>query len=686
MPDFRLAAPAALLWAACALGVGVPQAAPFVAVLAALGAVLVLLAALLLDRSPLRGASAIVAVGLATAAAGLAVVAAIAPLRVDAALSAAAAAGERAQVAMRIESTPRRVAAGFDGETWWSICGTTVAMRGATQGPAAGGDGARRARAGVPIRLVAPASAERVTRLALGATALAEVSLRVEEPGGATAYSVFADFEPSVGEGPSPWLVWTGPLRAGLAGASSGTPGDGGDLLPGLAIGDETAVGSSLDAAMKASSLSHLTAVSGANCAIVTGLAFLASARIGLGRRLRIVVAAGALGLFVLLVGPGASVLRAAAMALVILIALARGRSAAGLPTLSLAAIVLLFHDPWLARDYGFALSVLATAGLLLLSRPLGEALAHLLLRRLAFTLAVPVAAQVACQPVLLLLAPGLPLYGVVANLLAAPAAPIATVLGSLACALLPFAPFAGQAIVWLAWLPSAWIAAVARFVSSLPGAALPWPGGSVGVALCVFLTITVGLVLARRHLPGMIARLAVIALVTAAGATREQWGYRARPGARTPSWLADRCVRCRAARCPGDPRRRFGRDGRRRSLRRAGRLLPRPARRRPNRAARADPLRRRPRRRSRRSRRAGRPCSRGAADAPGRRGRAPHARCGGRRDRAEQSRTLRPPRRRELAIALATGRGAIGRDVLRQRREPRPRNEGERTTNARPR
>ncbi|AGW41502.1 hypothetical protein O159_14390 [Leifsonia xyli subsp. cynodontis DSM 46306] len=518
MPDLRLAVPAAMLWAACALGVGVPQAAPFAAVLAALGAVLVLLTALLLDRSPLCGVSAIVAVGLATAAAGLAVIAAIAPLRVDAALSAAAAAGERVQVAMRIESTPRRVAAGFDGETRWSIRGTTLAMPSAAQEPAANGNGARRARAGVPIRLVAPVPADRVTRLTLGATASAEVSLRVEEPGRATAYSAFADVEPSVGEGPPPWLAWTGPLRTGLAGASSGTPGDGGDLLPGLAIGDETAVDSSLDAAMKASSLSHLTAVSGANCAIVTGLAFLACARIGLGRRLRIVVAAGALGLFVLLVGPGASVLRAAAMALVILIALARGRPAAGLPTLSLAAIVLLLHDPWLARDYGFALSVLATTGLLLFSRPLGEALAHLLPRRLAFTLAVPVAAQAACQPVLLLLAPGLPLYGVVANLLAAPAAPIATVLGCLACALLPFVPFAGQAIVWLAWLPSAWIAAVARFASSLPGAALPWPAGAVGVVLCVLLTIAVGLVLVRRHLPRVLATLAVIALVAAAG------------------------------------------------------------------------------------------------------------------------------------------------------------------------
>ncbi len=69
--------------------------------------------------------------------------------------------------------------------------------------------------------------------------------------------------------------------------------------------------------------------------------------------------------------------------------------------------IGLLVVDPWLARDYGFALSVLATAGLLVLAGPLAAALGRVLPRSLALVLAVPIAAQLACQPVLLMLESG---------------------------------------------------------------------------------------------------------------------------------------------------------------------------------------------------------------------------------------------------------------------------------------
>jgi competence protein ComEC len=71
---------------------------------------------------------------------------------------------------------------------------------------------------------------------------------------------------------PAPLLGAADDLRAGFLALMQPFGGDGADLLPGLAIGDTTAVGDDLDAAMKRSALSHLTAVSGANCAIVVGL------------------------------------------------------------------------------------------------------------------------------------------------------------------------------------------------------------------------------------------------------------------------------------------------------------------------------------------------------------------------------------------------------------------------------
>ncbi|HET6825509.1 MAG TPA: ComEC/Rec2 family competence protein [Amnibacterium sp.] len=285
-------------------------------------------------------------------------------------------------------------------------------------------------------------------------------------------------------------------LRAGLVRRAATLAGDGGALLPGLAIGDTSRVSETLDQAMKDASLSHLTAVSGANCAVVIvavlGLATLAR----LPRWARGLTAGAALAGFVVLVTGQPSVLRAAVMAAVALACLVTGRRAMGAPVLAVAVLVLLLGDPWLARNPGFLLSALATGGLLLLTRPIADRLARVLPRRLALALAVPIAAQLACEPVLVLLQPTVPLAGVLANLAAEPAAPVVTVLGLLSCLLLPVAPALGSGLALLAWVPAAWIAAVARAAASMP--AVPWPVGAAGGLLAVVL-LGLGLLAAGR-------------------------------------------------------------------------------------------------------------------------------------------------------------------------------------------
>lgn len=281
-------------------------------------------------------------------------------------------------------------------------------------------------------------------------------------------------------EPPPPWIAWGGSARTALLDTTAGLPGAGGQLLPGLAVGDTSRVGPLLDRAMRSTSLSHLTAVSGANCAIVAGLALLALRRLSLP--IRVLGAVAALAAFVVVVTPQPSVLRASVMAGIALVALARGRPAAGLPLLGLTVLILLLVDPWLAREYGFALSVLATGGLLLLAPALARRLERRLPPWLALAVAIPISAQLACQPVLLMLEPSLPVYGVIANLLAAPAAPLATVLGLAACAVAVVLPAAGAVVAWLGWVPAAWIGAVAEFFAGLPLAALPWPAAPLGV------------------------------------------------------------------------------------------------------------------------------------------------------------------------------------------------------------
>ena len=461
--DLRLAIPAAVAWIAAAVIIGIDPVIPTIALWAAAG----IATAIALARRSL----AVVALALAAAAFCSTSVVVQSTSRQPDQLVTAAETGRQIDALATLTGRPSERSYPVTLDV---VNGTAVH---------------------VPVVVFGPA-----TDAGIGTTVRITGTLTATDPGDDAAFLVFAE-RPPVVESPPPWyLDWANGLRARFLAQARGLPGDGGDLLAGLAIGDTTDVGGTLDQAMKSSSLSHLTAVSGANCAIVIGLVMVAGAAVGIPRWARVAASLAVLVGFVVLVTPEPSVLRAAVMASLVLATLARGRPVRGIPVLALATIVLLAFDPWLARSYGFVLSVLATAGLLLLAGPLARVLERWLPRWLAIVIAVPFAAQLACQPVIILLSATLPTYGVVANVLAAPAAPIATVVGLAACVLLVLIPPLGALLCQLAWLPSAWIAAVAQFFASAPAAQLPWPPGAVGALLLASGTVlAVFAVLGRR-------------------------------------------------------------------------------------------------------------------------------------------------------------------------------------------
>jgi len=499
--DLRLLPPAVAAWLACFLVVAIPDAAwP-----AAIGGALVCCTLVAVARRSTGARGTVAAVGaLAALGAALActVVALQAPGRTPTEL-AEAADSRRFVTALVVVGEPAAEGGRYRGvvETV-EVGGRTTAVH----SPVLVFDGMPDDGIGIGI--------------GIGATVRLTGTLAATEPGDDVAFLFFASGTPlQVRDAPAP-LVLANALRSGFAAAATELPGDGGDLLPGLSIGDTSAVDSRLDASMKATSLSHLTAVSGANCAVVIGIIMVAGGLLGMSRRWRVVASLATLAGFVVLVTPQPSVIRAAVMAALVLGALAAGRPVRGIPVLSLAVLLLVIADPWLSHSYGFVLSVLATGGLLLLAGPLAAWLAHWMPHPLAAVVAVPLAAQLACQPVLVLLNPSIPVYGVVANLLAEPAAPIATVVGLLACLALPVAPPVGDLLAAVAWLPSAWIAAVAGFFAGLPGAQLPWPGGGPGAVLLVVITTAaiVG-VLARGRVRRVAAAATVLLLVSLAGA-----------------------------------------------------------------------------------------------------------------------------------------------------------------------
>ena len=313
-------------------------------------------------------------------------------------------------------------------------------------------------------------------------------------------------------------------VRSGLRDAVSGLPNDARGLLPGLVIGDTSRTPQSLTDAMLTTGMTHLSAVSGSNVAVVLAAALGLCRVVGVRRRWRPGVALLLLVGFVILARPEPSVLRAAVMGVIGLLGLSTSRRRMGVPALSGAVLVLLCIDPWLSRSFGFALSTLATLGLLLFARPWSAWFARFLpvrLKGLGVAIAIPVAAQAMCGPVIVLLQGSVTLIGVVANLLAAPLVAPATMLGvSVALVALVSHPVA-VLLGWLAALPTLGIAWVARACADVPMGTLPWPDGAPGALLLTLVTMCLlfmgpWLIMTIRSRPYLVAALSVLTLAAA--------------------------------------------------------------------------------------------------------------------------------------------------------------------------
>ncbi|MER5639221.1 ComEC/Rec2 family competence protein [Kitasatospora sp. NPDC002227] len=301
-----------------------------------------------------------------------------------------------------------------------------------------------------------------------------------------------------------------GRFRADLRRACDHLPAEARGLLPGLVVGDTSRLPDDLAQAFRATDLGHLTAVSGANLAIVLTVLVGSATRLeepteldplptrpglagalGLSLRTTAILGTAVTLAFVTICRPDPSVLRAAATGLIGLLALATGRPRQALTALAGAVLALVLLDPYLARSYGFVLSGLATTGLLTLGpRWQAALLARRWPRHLAAAVVATAAAQALCAPVTVLLAPRVSLVAVPCNVLAEAAVAPATLLGFGALALGPLWPSAARFLADLAAVPTAWLAAVARHGAALPGAQLDLPAGLFGAAVLALATL----------------------------------------------------------------------------------------------------------------------------------------------------------------------------------------------------
>ena len=401
--------------------------------------------------------------------------------------------------------------------------------------------------------------------------------LKPPEPGQAEAAILSASSAPGLIRTSGPWQQGPAELRGQFTAAAGQFGADARGLLPGMVTGDTSLLDAELDVAMKTVGMTHLTAVSGANCSLILGAVLLAARSLRCSRAFAAVLGLAGLGLFVLMVGPDSSVLRAAVMGAIGLVALAGGRPGRGLSFLCLAVIGLVLAQPALSTSFGFLLSVLATLGIVVAGRPIMRWFPGAVPRWVAAGVAVPLSAQAFCGPVIVLLQPQFSTFALPANVAAAILVAPVTLLGTAAVPLVPLAPALAAAPLAVAAAFATGVGGIARFFASLPGAVLPWPEGAFGAATMtlfsgaglaawwlVFHPVrTVGLALAaHRRTVTMLNRMPPYSSGLPAALGRQLPGLVHRPGrgtlrvckrssGRKPQWLLPR------PHAPGPRRRR---------------------------------------------------------------------------------------------------------------------------------
>ena len=321
-------------------------------------------------------------------------------------------------------------------------------------------------------------------------------------------------------------------------------------LVLGTAYGDDSLMSSTAREEYKLSGLSHITAVSGANIAIV----FLGAYRLVLavrpyrfasayllfrswmqrlrGRdtarsrrpayprnpaqpqqptppnahalpplvhrlstlaiphRVMVLCGVAAVLAYAMLLDSEGSVIRSLAMGLLGAYAMLRGSGRQSLAALQTTVLMCLLTAPHLAVDMGFVLSVTATSALILLGPPLIRLLMRIMPVFCAEMLAAPIVASLWCTPLILAMSGKVPLYSVPANLVAAPLAPLSMLAGLVALGFMLLGlPTLADVCLRAGGLAAQGIEWAAHTAAHAPGN--PWePGSSVPAVVCSALCV----------------------------------------------------------------------------------------------------------------------------------------------------------------------------------------------------
>jgi competence protein ComEC len=287
-------------------------------------------------------------------------------------------------------------------------------------------------------------------------------------------------------------------------------------LAAGILVGLRDRVDRDLAAAFTTAGVSHVVAISGWNIAIVA--AAIAATAGGMQRRRRSILTMVAIVAYVAFAGASASVVRAGAMAGVVLLARESGRAGRAAAALAWAAVILLVADPGLIRDAGFQLSALATAGLIAWATPLTGWIDRVgrghVPGWLAESLGVSLAAQAATLPIVLASFGRLAILSPLVNLAVVPlvapamAAGLVAMLGGF-LVLAGAPPLVGSVLAAPGWVSLRIMVAIVDAMASLPFASVTLPEPIAAITAVATLVV---LALVHVHWQGRRSRPAAAA------------------------------------------------------------------------------------------------------------------------------------------------------------------------------
>lgn len=283
----------------------------------------------------------------------------------------------------------------------------------------------------------------------------------------------------------SGWLAWLGAARLGVEHRIQQLlPEPHAGLLTGLLTGGQGRLPDDTRQEFSRTGLSHITAVSGTNITLL--LLLLQQIFWWMPRGVRLVLSLAGVLCFSVFVGGSASVVRAAIMGCIGVVALHGGRMVHARAAMLWTLALMVCWDPSSLRDdLGLQLSFLATTGLME-SGPMLTPITRKLPDALGIREAVhaTLAAQLWAAPWSAKVFGLLPAVGTIANILVAPLVPLAMLFGAIAVPLSAIHMTLGRLAAYIAWLPLEGILQSATRLASAPGAVIDWQPGIATLSL----------------------------------------------------------------------------------------------------------------------------------------------------------------------------------------------------------